>query len=240
MSGFSMIELLVVIIVIGIMAGSVMQYMATAIDDTREAKTIREMDMLATAIVGNPALAQAGTRCDFGYVGDNGAFPPDLQALFENPGLGTWQGPYIPSGFLQDSVGFKYDEWNAAYDYSGGIVITSTGGGNAITRKIANNTDDYLLNSFSGEIKDKSDNPPGNTYADSVDIIVMYPDGSGGYDAKMSRPDAAGGFTLDSLPVGRHPLYIIYTPQNDTLSRQITILPRSKAAKTYRFAAGYF
>lgn len=235
-----MIELLVVIIVIGIMAGSVMQYMATAIDDTREAKTIREMDMLATAIAGDPALAQNGTRCDFGYVGDNGAFPPDLQALYENPGLGTWQGPYLPSGFLQDSVGFKYDEWHAAYNYSGGIVITSTGGGNAITRKIANNTDDYLLNSFSGEIKDKSDNPPGRIFADSVDIIVIYPDGSGGYDTKMSHPDSTGGFTLDSLPAGRHPLYIIFAPSNDTLNRQLTILPRNKGGKMYRFAADYF
>ncbi len=180
-SGFSMIELLAVIVIIGIVAGSVLQYMGTAISDSRESKTEREMEMLSNAIVGDPSTTQAGVRSDFGYVGDVGAFPPNLQALFQNPGLGTWDGPYIPSGFLKDSVGFKYDEWNKAYNYSGGITITSTGGGGTITKKIADAADDYLINTFNGEIKDKSDNPPGSVFADSVDVIVTFPNGSGGY-----------------------------------------------------------
>ncbi len=239
-SGFSMIELLAVIVIIGIVAGSVLQYMGTAICDSRETKTGREMEMLSNAIVGNPSATQAGVRSDFGYIGDVGAFPPNLQALFQNPGLGTWDGPYIPSDFLQDSVGFKYDEWNKAYSYSGGITITSTGGGSTITKKIADATDDYLINTFNGEIKDRSDKSPGSAFADSVDIIVTFPNGVGGYNTRSCHPDTTGGFALDSLPVGQHPLYIIFTPNNDTLDREMTILPRNKGSKMYRFAQDYF
>jgi len=45
---------------------------------------------------------------------------------------------------------------------------------------------------------------------------------------------------LDSLPVGTHSLRVIYTPNVDTLYRYVTILPRHKSSRTYRFADSYF
>ena len=70
------------------------------------------MEMLARAIVGNPSLTQNGARSDFGYVGDVGAFPPNLQALYQSPGgYATWDGPYVTTSFAVDSTGFKTDAW---------------------------------------------------------------------------------------------------------------------------------
>ena len=91
-----------------------------------------------------------GSRRRFGYVGDIGAFPPNLQALYQNPGgYSTWVGPYIPPEITQDNVGYRYDEWGTAYNYSGGITIASTGGGiassgslNIINSSISFNTAD--------------------------------------------------------------------------------------------------
>ncbi len=240
-SGFSLIELTVVIVVVGILLTMAMQSVNVLVRDSRRTATEREMEMLAHAIVGRPDITTDGYRSDFGYVGDVGAFPPDLQALYENPGgYATWDGPYLPPRIAQDSNGFKLDEWGAPYTYTGGLTITSTGSGNFITRKIADDLDDYLCNTLNGNIEDVNGNPPGNIYTDSIAIKCTRPDGTGGLEISTYAPDSAGAFVLDSVPVGRHRLLIIYEPAADTLVRYATILPRHREPKTYRFAFAYF
>ena len=239
--GFSLIELTIAIIIIGIIVSIALQSMTSVIEDTRRIKTEREMELLANAIVGDANIAQSGGRSDFGYVGDIGSFPPNLSALYSNPGgYSTWDGPYIPSGFSQDSTGLKTDEWGAAYNYSGGVTITSTGSGQTITKKIARTASDYVRNKINGAIRDGADSLPGNTYKDSVDIEITFPGGGGSRQTKLYHPDAAGSFTLDSIPTGTHPLRIIYTPNVDTLFRYLTVYPRHKGGKTYKFASIYF
>ncbi|MFH2049895.1 MAG: LamG-like jellyroll fold domain-containing protein [bacterium] len=241
-SGFSLIELLVAIVVIGIILSLAMQSMDTVVDDNRRVTTKREMDKLAQAIVGNPDIANTGVRSDFGYIGDNGTFPSSLQELYSNTnGWSTWDGPYITTGITQDTVGLKYDEWNQPYNYTGGIIITSTGSGSTITKKIADSPSDYLLNSFNGVIKDSQDSLPGNIYKDSIEIEITIPNGSGSLVTKIYNPASDGNFTLDSLPVGQHQLEIIYSPENDTLTRYLTILPRHKSnVVTFNFGSSYF
>ena len=240
-SGFGLIELTVVIIVVGVLVAVAMQSATVIVQDARRVETEREMEMLAKAIVGDPAIMSNGRRADFGYVGDVGSFPANLQALYESPGgYSTWDGPYILPGLVQDSVGFKMDEWGSLYNYSGGVTITSSGSGSTITEKVADAVTDYTLNTLNGSIRDANDSVPGATYLDSVDIKITIPDGAGGTTTKTYSPDAAGIFTLDSLPVGRHPLRMIYTPNVDTLLRYITILPRHKGWASYKFASAYF
>ena len=240
-SGFGLMELTVVIIVAAILVAVAMQSMTAIIQDARRTKTEREIEMLAKAIVGDPSLTSGGCRSDFGYVGDIGAFPPNLQALYQNPGAyGTWDGPYIEPGLLQDSTGFKMDEWGRLYSYGGGVTITSTGSGSTISKKIADAVTDYTLNTLNGTITDANDSVPGTVYTDSVDIKVTIPNGSGSTITKAYSPDSSGSFSLDSLPVGTHPLKLIYTPNVDTLLRYASILPRHKSTVSYKFASAYF
>ncbi|MBU8932877.1 MAG: prepilin-type N-terminal cleavage/methylation domain-containing protein [candidate division Zixibacteria bacterium] len=239
-NGFSLIELVIVIVVLGILLSMAMQSMEGLVKDARYTKNEREMEMLAHAIVGDPGMASGAGRTDFGYVGDVGAFPANLQALYQDPGLGTWDGPYLPPGMTEDSTGFKLDEWGTAYTYSGGITITSTGSGTTISKKIADATDDYLLNTVNGTIKDANDSVPGTIYADSVNIEITIPNGAGGATLKTYHPDSAGAFTLDSLPAGTHSLEIIYVPSVDTLHRYLTVLPRHQGQKSYVFASAHF
>ncbi|KAA3631981.1 MAG: hypothetical protein DWP97_11950 [Calditrichaeota bacterium] len=239
--GFGLIEVTIIIITIGILASIAMQSMTVLITDQRKVSTEREMEMLADAIRGNPEITNNGMRSDFGYIGDVGAFPPNLDALKSNPGgYATWNGPYIKNEITEDTDGFKTDEWGEPYTYTGGITITSTGGSSAITEKIADATSDYLLNQFNGEILDGASNPPGVTYIDSIEILITIPNGSGGTLTKSYQADASGSFTLDSLPVGSHPFQIIYTPNIDTLYTFLTILPRHKSDRIFRFTESYF
>lgn len=240
-SGFSLIELVIILIVVSILGAMSMQSMTAVMTDAKQIKTGQEMNMLANAIVGNPDITTGSKRSDFGYVGDIGAFPPDIDALKSNPAsYATWDGPYITSGFTEDSDGYKTDEWGSAYNYSGGLTVTSTGSGSTISKKIANTSSDYLLNSFNGRIKDAVDSLPGAIYKDSVDIKITIPNGAGGTTTKLYHTDNSGYFTFDSLPVGQHPLRIIYTPDVDTLFSYLTILPRNKSSKTYKFTSAYF
>lgn len=238
--GFSLIEVLVMIVIVGILASLAMQAMSVVVDSARETKTKRELEMLSRAIVGDPSITQAGVRADFGYVGDNGAFPPSIAALKSNPGLATWAGPYLPESFSQDTLGYRLDEWGRAYVYSGGTAITSNGSGSAITQKVADASSDYLANTLYGTITDNAGSPPGSVWADSIDVTVQYPNGSGSVVSRSVHPSASGQFTLDSLPVGRHALELVYHPEVDTVHRYVTVLPRHKGTLLYRFTKPHF
>ncbi len=240
-NGFGLIELTMLIVVIGIFASVVMQSMTSVIEDVRQVKTGEEMEDLVNAIRGNPKLTNIGIRSDFGYFGDVGAFPPNLDALVSNPGgYGTWDGPYLNRRFSEDISGFKKDEWNTDYSYVLGSSISSTGSGTTITSKLTDATSDYLLNTLNGTIKDQNDSLPGIIYQDSVKINIVVPNGSGGLLTKSVNPNAAGDFLFDSLPAGKHLVEAIFEPNADTLTRYITILPKHKSSVSYNFAQSYF
>ena len=205
--GFGLIEITIIIITIGILASIAMQSMTVLIIDKKQVSTEREMEMLADAIRGNPEIAHNGIRSDFGYIGDVGAFPPNLDALKTNPGgYATWNGPYIQNGITEDTDGFKTDEWGSLYTYSGGITISSSGGSSTLTNRIADASSDYLMNRFVGTILDGASNAPGSSFVDSVEINITFPNGTGGTTVKTYQSDVAGEFIIDSLPVGHHPL----------------------------------
>jgi type II secretory pathway pseudopilin PulG len=189
--GISLIELTIMLVVVGILMAVAMKNMTITVEDARRTKTEREMEMLANAIVGDPSALSSSHRADFGYVGDVGAFPPNLAALKTNPGFSTWDGPYVPAGYAEDTSGYRLDEWGSAYSYSGGLTITSSGHGTPIVKKIADATPDYLLNSFTGIVKDASDSLPGSVNRDSVEIEVTIPNGSGSTLTSASSRQAA-------------------------------------------------
>ncbi len=240
-AGFSLIELTALIIIVGILAAIAIQSLTSSLKDSRKIITEREMEALSDAIVGDPEVMSGGERSDFGYVGDVGAFPPNLAALVTNPGsYSTWNGPYLPDRFTQDTSDYKLDSWGKPYAYSGGNTITSTGSGSSIVKKLADATSDYLNNTVTGFIKDASDSVPGIVYMDSVLVRVVVPNGSGGTTVRSVHPDSSGQFSFANMPAGKHQLYVIYTPDADTLNRQMIVLPRNKDAKTYKFAGSYF
>ena len=226
-SGYTIIELVVVVVILAIIAAVAVTSLTETVEVNRTLDTRERLDRVAWAIAGNPELVSSGNRTDFGYVGDIGALPPNLDALVTNPGLATWQGPYIRDDFASGAgnSSFKRDAWASEFTYSGGTTISATGGGTGLTRTIANATAELLNNDVTITVTDLDFSPPGATYHDSVSISLTYPNGVGGYTTVSQNPFEDGHLTFTGIPVGIHSLNIAFSPSNDTLTRRITVHP---------------
>lgn len=132
--GFTLIELVIIIVVLGILAGFAVPRFADMTTSSKRTATLDEMNGLKKAIIGNPSAVAGGVYIDRGFEGDVGFAPSRLQDLAAKPDtissynklsrLG-WNGPYI------DSSGGVYltDAWGAIYAYDrAGRRIVSTGG----------------------------------------------------------------------------------------------------------------
>lgn len=232
--GFTLIELVMVIIIIGILAGIATMKMTSTIDTAKYEATVAEMDGLARAIIGNPDTYADGAQGDFGYVGDIGALPPDLDALVSNPGYATWDGPYISGNF--DNTDFKKDAWDADFIY-GGTYIRSVGSGSNIDKIIASGTGELLANAIHGILLDGNNTPPGMAHVDSVVVDLIFPDGAGGIAQASASPGPDGSFDYPAVPIGNHTLRVIYLPANDTVDYDLSIIPGNDVYVTLNFPA---
>jgi len=222
-SGFTLIEIVIMIVIVGIITAVAVIKMSASLDTTKYESTKSEMDELAYAIAGNPALITNGARADFGYVGDVGSLPPNLDALVQNPGgYGTWNGPYIDRGANTDD--FKKDGWGVNYTYTD-TLIRSTGSGSNIDKIYAPNRGDLLSNTVTGYVVDANYSMPGSIYKDSLVLRLSYPNGSGGTATAATNPDAKGNFTFNNVPIGNLTLTAIHIPDNDTMRYSITVPP---------------
>jgi len=245
MQGLSLIEVTIIIVLVGILASLALTSMTALLGDARVAETKREMEMLAKAIAGDPSIMSVagGVRSDFGYIGDVGALPPNLDALVSNPGgYATWNGPYLTPSFNRETNDFKTDAWGVAYSYSGDVTITSTGSGSEMIERFADNSSDLLSNQVPGLIRDVNDSIPNDDDTLNVDIVIIYPDGAGGLDTATQHPENDGSFLTSAVPIGRHPLLVIYSPEVDTLLRYVTVVPRhgDDEVMRYNFDTDYF
>ncbi|MBI5576121.1 MAG: prepilin-type N-terminal cleavage/methylation domain-containing protein [Deltaproteobacteria bacterium] len=158
-SGFSLIEVIIVIAIISILASMAVPYAAKIIDKSREETTRKEMEEISSVILGDTKI-QTG-----GFVGDVGRLPagidqlnvrtaPPLPAPPQGGGGGGflgvkigWYGPYVNTGF--DPQGYLNDAWGTAYAYGnpGAGQIRSAGPDRAM-----GNADDIIYPSGSVNI----------------------------------------------------------------------------------------
>ena len=231
-------ELVIVIAIIGIVVGVATVKLNETIDDTRVTATSAEMQALAYAIVGNPDIYSGGTRSDFGYVGDIGALPPNLDALYTNPGgYTTWDGPYI--GSTADPAGYRADGWGVAYVFSD-TLLRSTGSGSNIDKVFAPSSSALLANQVSGVVLDANSQAPQAAFQDSVVIIISYPDGAGGISNSSTNPDADGSFSFSNTPIGNHILRVIAVSDSDTMTYAVAVNPGKDVSLNIIFPADLF
>ena len=133
--GFTFIELVVVILILGIIAAFAYPKMVSIVEDARINSTKDEMMKLKIAIVGDASLVTGGVSTFRGYRGDVGSNPAQLQDLVVKPdtveawdrtannGLGAgWNGPYIND---DGSGNYLYDAWGNPYVLTPNAIISS-------------------------------------------------------------------------------------------------------------------
>jgi general secretion pathway protein G len=98
--GFSLIELLVVIIILGLLAGLVGPRLFGRVGQSKQVAARAQIELFGAA------LDQ--------YRLDVGAYPPSsvgLYALVQNPNAPNWNGPYLKKNFVPQ------DPWGSPYQY---------------------------------------------------------------------------------------------------------------------------
>lgn len=123
-SGFSLIELLVVLVILGLIAGLVVPNVLERGEDAKVRAAEAEVQRLSMAV-------------DEYYL-DNGRPPRELRQLVDRPGdARNWNGPYIKESNLKDpwdqAYQYRYPGENRSYDIWSYGADSSPGGegGNA-------------------------------------------------------------------------------------------------------------
>lgn len=236
--GYTLIEMILVIVIIGILGSIAARSLNNTSNNQRFDQTIEEMRLIVRSIAGDERLISDGIRTDFGYVGDIGALPPNLDALVTNPGgYATWSGPYIHSGFVEDAAAYKTDAWNELYAYSGGVTIASNGGGSPITKQIANSPAELLARTVTGFVRDINGAPPGDS-ASNVAITLYYPDGAGSMTSSSTVPSRAGEFSFaNMIPIGLQKIWAVVSGVADTASKYVIVNPGTVTLTELRFTS---
>lgn len=121
-AGFSLIELLVVLMILGLIAGLVVPNVLERGEDAKLKAAAAEVQRLSMAV-------------DEYYL-DNGRPPEELRNLVEKPGnASNWNGPYINESNLKDpwenAYQYRYPGQHRSYDIWSHGADGSPGGENA-------------------------------------------------------------------------------------------------------------
>lgn len=121
--GFTLIELVIIIIILGIVAAVAIPKFGTLSEEAKANATREEIRRIKTAIIGDPQVTAGGKYINRGFEGDIGFPPTNLVDLIRKPDsiavydkftrLG-WNGPYLDSS----EMNFLYDSWDNLYGYN--------------------------------------------------------------------------------------------------------------------------
>lgn len=224
--GFSLIELVMVMIIIAILSGIGARSLIRVFKNANVNGTIAEMRILAEGIVGNPNIMENNIRTNYGYIGDTGQLPPTLQDLVSNvSGIPGWDGSYVDIGFADDPNYYLTDAWGNNYVYSVPSdpaqppVIWTPADGDTITQKIGNSVNELLNNTIKIRLMTSKDV---EVDAASGKVEIQY----GGSYHTLNYSSSDGHFIIGSVPIGIHLVRAVSA--GDTIYKSMSVSPGNR------------
>lgn len=144
--GFTLIEVLMVIALLGIISAVAVSQFVNFGDDAKKQVTLARLNELRMAIIGDPNLVSAGQYTNPGFISQVGSVPVALTDLTTQGAYTSydpflkkgWRGPYIST--LE--VNWNKDAWGIALVYNAGTRSIKSCGSN----KVCGDADDITIN----------------------------------------------------------------------------------------------
>ncbi len=215
--GFTLIEVIVILVVMSILAAVAVPVALRVFETAAEDATREEMINLKKAMIGDSNRRQSAARGNFGFLGDMGRLPINLDELYRQGSLisfsynnakqagAGWKGPYITGSFTgEEADEFKKDGLGNDYALTVGAseldgVLTSSG-----LDGVQGTADDISLEilpvettaTLRGSVKDALGNGISNV---SVDLNFAS---NGILTSVTATTDTNGNYSFSSVPFG--------------------------------------
>ena len=228
-SGFTLVELIVVLAIIGLLAGTITPFVLMNLHQERETDTIAELKEIKYGIIGNPEVVTKEVRTDFGYIGDMGSLPTTLEDLYQKgvqpaysydttkkTGAG-WKGPYIDPSLVENLASLKLDAYGSEFTYSTTPFTDATVGATVSAKIVSKGTDGvtgggddlslyiYKPDAFStvtGFINDSS-----GSGQSGASVTINYPS-AGTLTTSVTTTDSSGRYSFSDIPYGDRSLLV--------------------------------
>ncbi len=215
--GFTLVEVIVVLVVMSILAAVAVPVALRVFETAAEDATRDEMINLKKAMIGHTDRQQSGVRGNFGFLGDMGRLPINLEELYRQGSLPSfsydnvrqagagWKGPYITGSFSgEEADEFRKDGLGNDYALTvgpgqlDGVLISSGPDG------LSGTADDISLEilpvettaTLRGGVKDALGNGISNV---SVNLNFAS---NGILTSVTATSDNNGNYSFSSVPFG--------------------------------------
>ncbi len=228
-AGFSLIEAVTTLAIVSILAVGMVSVAANSLEMLQSEITEDRLVALQRAVSGDPVIVVNETRTAFGYVGDMGNLPANLQALWikgaqpaftfdtaKKTGAG-WNGPYVRTEVVETLAALMEDGWGNELFYSNSPFTDATFGANALGKLASlglnfslGDDDDVTINFFESEIVSRIQGFVRDNKANvvpGVDITLNYPQ-SGVLGSQTATTDSLGYYFFADVPFGNRSLTI--------------------------------
>lgn len=221
-SGYTLLETLVVLAILGVLAGALIPLVADTRKRDRADETVRRLAALREAVVGRRDPAEGATARTYGFVGDLGQLPDSLEQLLLRDdlpafgvdsvsGLGAgWRGPYVPRRFADDTLDFARDAFGRPLRYAArDTVVDGTpwaGWIRSAGPDGAHRTEDdlvapLLVAQVRSDLRGFLTSGPGRTF-EQAPVTVTFRRSGTVVDTLVST-DSLGRYAVDGLVQGR-------------------------------------